>query len=220
MERNDLTAFLVFGGQPLPDGRLLTRARFETLPTLAAAAAWAVAFFAYGLLRRHWRKEQLEVNLPEQPLAGTHALFKLALGLNAMFIVRLLLVRAGLVHAFPYLPVLGGVLELVMLYLFWSAVLGALRTRRSAIEAWQPPSAGVTEARAISASSRCRVEPMDELWLRLTSPCDMSLRRMPCERKRNGPPRWPFDRRGAVSDASAARCAWWATRPPRRARFR
>jgi eukaryotic-like serine/threonine-protein kinase len=131
MERSDLTTFVVSGGQPLPDGRLFTRARFETLPTLAAAAAWAVAFFAYGLLRSHWRKEQLEVNLPEQPLAGTRALFKLALVLNAIFVLRLLLVRAGLVHAFAYVPVLAGVLELVMLYLFWSAVLGALRTRRS-----------------------------------------------------------------------------------------
>jgi hypothetical protein len=46
---------VAFGVEKLPDGRVLTRARFEIWPVLGAALAFAFALAGYGLLRRHWR---------------------------------------------------------------------------------------------------------------------------------------------------------------------
>ena len=60
----DTLPFVVLGEDHLPDGRIATRARFETWPTLAAAAAFATALAAYGLLRRHWRHAGVERRLP------------------------------------------------------------------------------------------------------------------------------------------------------------
>jgi hypothetical protein len=45
--------------------------------------------------------------------------------------VREALTRAGANTAASYVPVLGGVVELVMLHRFWDAVLEARRTSRS-----------------------------------------------------------------------------------------
>jgi serine/threonine-protein kinase len=50
--------------------------------------------------------------------------------LDVLFVVRLLLQRTSARAVAMYIPVLGGVLELGMLYLFWMVVLDALRTQR------------------------------------------------------------------------------------------
>jgi hypothetical protein len=130
MARDEVMAFVVFGAEPLGDGRVLTRARFETAPTLTAAAGWVVAFVAYGLLRRHWRKNALEETAPERQLTETRAVLLMALVLNLMFGVRYLLELGGYQRVAVYLPVVGGVAELIMLYLVWSAVLEARRVSR------------------------------------------------------------------------------------------
>jgi len=130
LDSSEFTAFLVFGATPLESGKLMTQARFETMPTLMAAGGWTIAFFAYGLLRRHWRKEKLELSLPQQRLSGTRALMAMAILLNTLWVVRMALEAGGATWVVVYVPVLGGVLELVMLYLFWSAVLEALRIQR------------------------------------------------------------------------------------------
>jgi hypothetical protein len=109
---------------------VLTRARFETAPTLIAAGGWVIAFVAYGLLRRHWRKNALEESAPERQLTETRAVLLMALVLNLMFGVRYLLELGGYLRVAAYLPVLGGVAELIMLYLVWSAVLEARRVSR------------------------------------------------------------------------------------------
>ena len=90
---------------------------------------------------------------------------------------------------------------------------------RSAISAWQPPSAGVTEARAISASSRRSVELMARII------CDAPASHPPANAADAALPaaRWRCSRQaasGGVISASAVRCAWSATRTPRRARSR
>jgi serine/threonine-protein kinase len=130
LEPNEALPLAIFEGQRLADGRLATRARFETWPTLWAAAAWAVAFVAYGLLRGHWRRVGLDASTPDQPLVSVRPVVRMAFVLNALFVVHLLLERTTL-HSFViYIPILGGILELGMVYLVWVAVLEALRTAR------------------------------------------------------------------------------------------
>jgi serine/threonine-protein kinase len=123
--------FTVFGDQRLPDGRVLTRARFETGPTLGAAVAIALALGAYGLLRRHWRTAGLDHPAPDRPIAGARRVLAIGVVLFALFITGEALQRAGAVGVVTYVPVLGGVLELFMLYRFWDAALEARRTSRS-----------------------------------------------------------------------------------------
>jgi len=123
--------FVVLGEQRLPDGRIATQARFETWPTLAAAAAFAAALAAYGLLRRHWRHAGVEVNTPDRPVRGTRAVVQICGLILALFATRLLLLATGVAPVgAPYMPVVGGILELIMVYLTWMAVLEAQRTRR------------------------------------------------------------------------------------------
>ena len=126
----ELVSFVAFGVEELPGGRLYTRARFETAPMLVAAAGWAVAFAAYALLRRHWRHSGLHETAPERRLRGSRHVLALGVGLDALFAVRLLLERAGTTQVVNYIPVLGGMLELVLLYLVFMTVLEAQRVRR------------------------------------------------------------------------------------------
>jgi eukaryotic-like serine/threonine-protein kinase len=121
--------FIVFDAQRLADGRWATRARFEVWPTLAAAAVWAVALAAYGALRLHWRRTGLDAPDPERPL-NVRSLVRLSLFLNSLFAVHLVLEQTAFRSVAVYLPVLGGVLELGMVYLVWVAVLEANRASR------------------------------------------------------------------------------------------
>jgi hypothetical protein len=130
IKSDEMMAFIVFGAEPLADGRVLTRARFETAPTLIAAGGWVVAFAAYGMLRRHWRHNQLETPAPNRRLSETRAVLGMALFLNLMFALRFALQHAGYTGVAVYMPVFGGVAELIMLYLVWSAVLEARRVSR------------------------------------------------------------------------------------------
>jgi serine/threonine protein kinase len=130
IDPGDALPFAVSGAERLADGRLASRARFETWPTLWAAAAWAVALLAYGALRAHWRRAGLEVSSPEERLSAVRPLTRLALFMNALFAVDLGLEASRLRAVVSYLPILGGVLELCMVYLVWTAVLEAeLRSR-------------------------------------------------------------------------------------------
>ncbi|HMJ16382.1 MAG TPA: serine/threonine-protein kinase [Polyangiaceae bacterium] len=126
----ELVSFVAFGVEELSGGGLYTRARFETMPMLAAAAGWAVAFAAYGLLRRHWRHSGLDVSAPERRLTGSRHVLMMGLLLDALFAFRLILERAGATRIVNYIPVLGGILELVLLYLVFMTVLEAQRVRR------------------------------------------------------------------------------------------
>ena len=120
----------IFEAERLADGRLATRARFETWPTLWAAAAWAVALVVYGALRGQWRRAELERAAPDQPVAQVGAVLRMAMVLNALFLLHLVLERTNLRSLVIYIPILGGVLELAMVYLVWVAVLECLRTSR------------------------------------------------------------------------------------------
>jgi eukaryotic-like serine/threonine-protein kinase len=130
LEANEALPFIVFEAQRLADGRVATRARFETWPTLWAAAAWVVALLAYGLLRSHWRRAALDAPSPDEPLRAVKPVLCMALILNGLFVLHLLLERTALRPFGIYMPILGGILELGMVYLVWMAVLEGLRTSR------------------------------------------------------------------------------------------
>jgi eukaryotic-like serine/threonine-protein kinase len=130
LQANEALPLAVFEAQRLADGRLATRARFETWPTLWAAAAWAVALVAYGWLRGQWRRAGLDTPTPDQPVAAVRPVFRMALILNALFVVHLVLEQTALRSFVIYIPILGGILELAMVYLVWVATLEALRTSR------------------------------------------------------------------------------------------
>jgi serine/threonine-protein kinase len=123
--------FTAFGTQALADGHVLTRARFEVWPTLGAALAIAIALATYGLLRRHWRTAGVERHAPDRPLAGTRRVLRLGVGLFAVFLLHQLVAHTRPAAAISYIPVIAGSLELVMVYLFWDAVLEAQQTHRS-----------------------------------------------------------------------------------------
>jgi serine/threonine-protein kinase len=127
---SDALPFVAFGAERLPGGGVYTRARFETFPVLVAALSWAVALAAYGLLRGHWRKTGLHTEDPHRKLPNTASVLYVGVFLDMMFVGRLLLERAGARGVGTYVPVLGGLLELVMVYLVWSSALEALRTAR------------------------------------------------------------------------------------------
>jgi serine/threonine-protein kinase len=130
LDPGDALPFVSFGTETRADGRVFTRARFETWPTLAAAGAFAVALATYGLLRRHWRHAGLDRPTPERKLAATRAVLLLAVANVALFVVRQAFERAGARAVVTYIPVLGGLLELMMVYQVWIAVLEARRTGR------------------------------------------------------------------------------------------
>jgi serine/threonine-protein kinase len=130
LDPGDALPFLVIGAERLPDGHVATRARFETWPVLAAAAAFAAALGAYGLLRRHWRHAGVEVRQPDRPLGGTRAVVRISLIIFALFVGRMILRATGLRQLDSYVPVLGGTLELLMVYLVWASILEAQRTHR------------------------------------------------------------------------------------------
>ena len=132
MSADDAVPFTVFGDQKLGDGRILTRARFEVWPTLGAAVAIAVALAAYGLLRRHWRVSGLDRPAPDRPIAGARRVLGIGIAQLRAVPDRARRWRARARSAIvTYIPVIGGCLELVMLYLFWDAALEAQRTSRS-----------------------------------------------------------------------------------------
>ena len=111
---------------------MLTRARFEVWPTLGAAVAIAIALAAYGLLRRHWRAAGLERPRPIARSPAARRVLRIGVGLFALFLLHQLLARrAGAAAAVSYIPVIGGCLELIMLYRFWDAALEARQTTRS-----------------------------------------------------------------------------------------
>ena len=130
MAADDTIPFTAFGNQPLGNGRVLTRARFEVWPTLGAAVAIAIALAAYGLLRRHWRAAGLERHAPDRPLAGTRRVLLLGVGLFALFLLHQLLAHTRAAALVSYIPVIGGCFELLMLVRFWDAALEARQTNR------------------------------------------------------------------------------------------
>lgn len=123
-----LTVFVY--GDPLPDGRLVTIARFEPWPIIAAVISSAIGIACYALLRRHWRRAGLERRRPEQPVTAARVVLFMG-AFNALgFIGRLLLQARGFRMAATFVPILGGISECVTVYLAWLTCLELWRNHR------------------------------------------------------------------------------------------
>jgi serine/threonine-protein kinase len=114
--------------EQLGDGRVLSRARFETWPILAALAAFSVALGAVGLLRFYWVRSDVLGGRPHQRIR--EARWVLVAGILAclVFAIGRPLPQRGPIL---YLPIIGGVLEVVALFLLWAGILQAWRNGRS-----------------------------------------------------------------------------------------
>jgi serine/threonine-protein kinase len=113
--------------EKLGDGRMLSRARFETWPTLAALAAFAAALGGVGLLRFYWARSDLMGRRPHQPVQEARWVLLAGIVACTVFAVGRPLPQRGPVL---YLPIIGGVIEVVALFLLWAGVLQAWRNGR------------------------------------------------------------------------------------------
>jgi serine/threonine-protein kinase len=120
----------------LEDGRIFSRARFETWPTLATLAAVSVAVAGYGLLRRHWWRTGLERQQPERPVRESRYVLLCGGVSVAVYFLRRLLENRDLEWGFAYIPILGGLIEIAALFFFWTAILQAWRTSRPLAREW------------------------------------------------------------------------------------
>jgi eukaryotic-like serine/threonine-protein kinase len=132
----DVQPLIMLRTERLADGRVLSRARFETWPSLAAVAAIAVAVAAHGGLRRHWRDARLERPRPDQPVRESRVVLGLGIASVGVYGLRLLLEDRGFAPAFAYVPILGGVMEIAALFFFWMAILQAWRSSRPLRREW------------------------------------------------------------------------------------
>ncbi len=127
---SDVMPLISIGNETLPDGRIVSRARFETWPTLAALATFALAITCYGFLRRHWRKSGLERPSGERTLRESVWVFGAGVLAMIVYAIRLFLENGGHRWASVYVPILGGLIEVAALFLFWMTVLEGWRTSR------------------------------------------------------------------------------------------
>ena len=121
---------LSIGDEPLRDGRIISRARFEMWWTMAALATFAIAITAYGFLRRHWRRAGRERREPDRPVREATWVWVTAVVAIAVYGVRRLLQWQGQEWAALYIPVLGAAILIAALFFFWCSVLEAWRTSR------------------------------------------------------------------------------------------
>jgi serine/threonine-protein kinase len=121
---------LSIANEPLPDGRIVSHARFEMWWTMAALATFAIAITSYGFLRRHWRQAGLERREPDRPVREATWVWVTAVVAIVVYGLRRLLQWQGHEAAARYIPVLGAAILIAALFFFWCSVLEAWRTSR------------------------------------------------------------------------------------------
>jgi serine/threonine-protein kinase len=122
---------IMLGVERLDDGRIVSRARFETGPTLLALAAIVLALAGYGLLRLHWRRSGLDRQRRRGAIAEGRWVLVVGTFALAAYGVRNWLEVSGYDSVARYIPVVGGLIEVAVVFLFWVAILETLRTGRA-----------------------------------------------------------------------------------------
>lgn len=132
LQTNDLLPLTAYSVTNVDAQHVMTRARFETGAILLALATVAVALAVTALLRRHWRIEGLDTPDPEPRLQHPRLIMLLGVITVVSYGVRVWAVGSPQVAPgwFVFLPVFGGVLELVVLYTTVVSVLEAIRRSR------------------------------------------------------------------------------------------
>lgn len=111
----------------LPDGRLVSWARFEIGPLLAAFAAVGVSALAYQILELRWRRAG---PAPAGPVRESALVFKLGVFCVALYGVRRAFEAIGYIGIFRYMPIVGGLLEIGVVWFTWYAILETRRRKR------------------------------------------------------------------------------------------
>ncbi len=137
LEAGEAQQLTVLRGAPLGDGRVASMARLEVPLALLAVGAVAVAGLAYGFLRRHWRREGLETHEPDVAATESRPLMWLSVASNGLYAGKLALRAAGQAWAQQYVPLLGGLLLLCALYVFWMGMLDTARRNRPLAREWR-----------------------------------------------------------------------------------
>ncbi len=125
----DMPPLVSLGQRVLADGRLFTRARFETVPILVSLAVLGAAFAATALLRRHWRKEGVDLPKPDEPLRQSRWVLGTGAAALGIYVLRRLVVDA-LGQQRSYVPVVGGLMLLAVWYFAAYSILEAQRVGR------------------------------------------------------------------------------------------
>jgi eukaryotic-like serine/threonine-protein kinase len=118
--------------EKLPDGRLVSLARFETAPVLAFLAALALTMLAFGFLRAYWTRHPLLQGSASRSSASRWVL-TMGLSMVAIHALRMLSERNGTPFLPPsfarYVAPIGGVMEIVMLFALFRSLLHTARIR-------------------------------------------------------------------------------------------
>lgn len=128
----DVPLLVAQGLKELPDGRLLSMARFETLPLLAGLATTLfVALPAHGALLGRWRRLTLPAPPADVGIPQSRGSFVLGVVLCGAYVVRIGFEGQGLLTFSPYVPVVAGLAEVAALWWFWTGILECVRRGRS-----------------------------------------------------------------------------------------
>jgi serine/threonine-protein kinase len=125
----DVPPLVSLGQKVLEGGKLYTRARFETVPVLVSLSFVALAFAITALLRRHWRKEGLDVPRPDVPLPQSKWVLALGAAALGIYLARNLAMGV-LAQRGSYVPVVGGLWLLSVWYVAAYSILEAQRVGR------------------------------------------------------------------------------------------
>lgn len=128
LDADEVRPLVMTGLQALPDGRVVSRVRFEEGPILAAMLAAAGGAAVWALVLRHWRREGLLRRLAGEVPQGSPML---GLGLFALLSWGVRTLWEGyLGEQIVLVPLLGGMLEVLCLWMFWAGLLETARTGR------------------------------------------------------------------------------------------
>ncbi len=122
---------------PLADGRVVVWAQFVPGAILAALFVNAGAILAYGLLRRHWRREGIDRFLPQESVRESRWVLGLGIFNLLGFLGRLGLEQTSFAGLSAFVPILGGLSEAVTIYLAWMTALELWRNQRPLIKEWR-----------------------------------------------------------------------------------
>ena len=128
----DVPPLVSLGRKVLPNGSVYTRARFETVPILVSLACFGGALAVTALLRRHWRREGLDVPRPDLPLPQSKWVLVLGVAALCIDVLRNLAMGTAGVEAarISFVPVVGGLWLLTVWYAAAYTLLEAQRVGR------------------------------------------------------------------------------------------
>ena len=94
-------------------------------------AAIVLALAADGALRRHWREAGLDRPQPAERVWTSWAVLGWGVVALALYLLRQWMGAPALGGLTAYVPILGGLIELAMLFVAWVTLLEARRRGRS-----------------------------------------------------------------------------------------